>query len=62
MYISACCTMKMITKTRQLLERDSLQMIVGLGMENMNKEDYRLYLIMFLLEAQFKKFMHRWGL
>lgn len=31
--ISACCTMKMITKTRKALERDSLKMIGRLGME-----------------------------
>lgn len=33
MYISACYTMKMITKTRKALERDSLKMIGRLGVE-----------------------------
>lgn len=41
--------MKMITKTKEVLEGDSLKMVGGLGVETMSKEDCRLYLIIFLL-------------
>lgn len=39
----------MMIKIMEVLKRDSLKMIGGLGMEFMMKEDCRLYLIIFLL-------------
>lgn len=41
--------MKMITKTKKVLERDSLKIIGRLGMETMIKEDCRLYVIILTL-------------